>query len=253
MFCEGLTYKLSPIEFGGSGGTNINKMMALLRGNYSLEKRNSQIDSVGFTWGNMKEPGVLVDYYTMRMVQNLRLQMMKLSDQLIKQNRYDEAIEVLDLTFEEMPIENEQVAADDICYYLCANYFEAGDTIKGEKIGKELAALQLQRLNYFAAMDQEHLNYVWTQLGKALFNVEMLREASLVGMDRSKMFEPDNNGTSGTVSFAEKGLLANTNYDEICGKIKGVFLENYRQKSSFFTNQQKFPVYYTQLWGGGAN
>ena len=53
-------------------------------------------------------------------------------------------------------------------------------------------------------------------------------------------------------SFAEKGLLANTSYDEVCGKIKNVFIENYRQKSSFFTNQQKFPVYYTQLWGGGS-
>ena len=31
----------------------------------------------------MKEEGVLVDYYTLRMVQNLRMQMMKLSDALI--------------------------------------------------------------------------------------------------------------------------------------------------------------------------
>ena len=73
----------------------------------------------------MKGEGVLVDYYTMRMVQNLRLQMMKLSDQLISENRYDEAIEVLDLCFEEMPVVNEQVPVDDICYYLCSNYYEA--------------------------------------------------------------------------------------------------------------------------------
>ena len=26
-------------------------------------------------------------------------------------------------------------------------------------------------------MDEEHLNFVWNELGKALFNVEMLREA----------------------------------------------------------------------------
>ena len=102
-------------------------------------------------------------------------------------------------------------------------------------------------------MDKEHLNYVWNQLGKALFNVEMLREASLVGMNRSKMFEPDNSGAMGAVSFAKKGLLANTDYDEVCSKLKTVFVENYRERSSFFTNQQKFPVYYTQLWGGGTN
>ena len=32
MYCEGLTYKLSPIEYGGNGGTNINKMVKLLKG-----------------------------------------------------------------------------------------------------------------------------------------------------------------------------------------------------------------------------
>ncbi len=198
----------------------------------------------------MKEEGVLVDYYTMRMVQNIRLQMMKLSDQLIAENRYDEAIDILNLCFEEMPVENEQVPTDDICYYLCANYFEAGDTLKGNEIGKKLAELQLQRLNHFASMDKEHLNYVWSELGKAMFNVEMLREASLVNIDRNKMFEPDNDNMSGSVSFANKGVLANTDYDNICAKIKDIFVNNYREKSAFFSNQQKFPVYYTQLWGG---
>ena len=49
-------------------------------------------------------------------------------------------------------------------------------------------------------MDKEHLNYVWNELGKALFNVEMLREASLEGMDRNQMFEPDNSNENGLVS-----------------------------------------------------
>jgi hypothetical protein len=123
-------------------------------------------------------------------------------------NRYDEAIDILNLCFREMPVENEQVPADDICYYLCSNYFEAGDTLKGNEIGKKLANLQLQRLNYFASMDKEHLSYVWSELGKALFNVEMLREASLVDIDRNKMFEPDNDNMNGSVSFAYKGVLA---------------------------------------------
>ena len=250
MYCEGLTYKLSPIEFGGNGGTNINKMVQLFNGSYALNKRNNEVDSVSFLWGNMKTEGVLVDYYTMRMVQNIRLQMMKLSDQLIAENRYDEAIAILNLCFEEMPIENEQVAADDICYYLCANYFEAGDTTNGNIVGKQLAELQLQRLKYFAAMDKTQLNFVWTALGKAMFNVEMLREASLTGMDRNKMFEPDQTNMNGSVSFANKGVLKNTKYDEVCADIKNIFVDNFREKSAFFGNQQKFPIYYTQLWGG---
>ena len=130
-------------------------MLALLNKDYDLVKSNGDSVKVGFDWGNMKGEGVLVDYYTMRMVQNLRLQMMKLSDQLIAQNRYDEALNVLNITFEEMPVENEQVPADDICYYLCANYFEAGDTLKGNQIGQTLANLQLDRLNFFSDLDKD--------------------------------------------------------------------------------------------------
>jgi len=249
MYCEGLAYKLTPIEYGGTGGTHTEKMLALLNKNYDLIKRNGDSVKVGFDWGNMKGEGVLVDYYTMRMVQNLRLQMMKLSDQLIAQNRYDEALNVLNITFEEMPVENEQVPADDICYYLCANYFEAGDTLKGNQIGQTLANLQLDRLNFFSDLDKDiFLPYVWNELGRALFNVEMLREASLTNLDRTKMFEP--NTANNNASFLEKGVLANTNYDQLCLKLRAVYREN-PGKRSFFENQQKFPVYYTQLWKSG--
>ena len=249
MYCEGLAYKLTPIEYGGTGGTNTEKMLALLNNDYDLIKRNGDSVKVGFDWGNMKGEGVLVDYYTMRMVQNLRLQMMKLSDQLINENRYDDALNVLNITFEEMPVEKEQVPADDICYYLCANYFEAGDTTKGLEIGYTLVSLQLDRLNFFSDLDNDKfLPYVWPELGRALFNVEMLREASLTNLDRSKMFEP--NSATNNASFLAKGVLANTNYDEICLKLRNVYRNN-PQKKKFFENQQKFPSYYTQLWKSG--
>ena len=249
MYCEGLAYKLTPIEYGGTGGTNTEKMLALLNNDYDLVKRNGDSVKTGFDWGNMKGEGVLVDYYTMRMVQNLRLQMMKLSDQLINENRYDDALNVLNITFEEMPVEKEQVPADDICYYLCANYFEAGDTTKGMEIGHTLVSLQLDRLNFFSDLDKDKfLPYVWPELGRALFNVEMLREASLTNLDRTKMFEP--NSATNNASFLAKGVLANTNYDEICLKLRNVYRNN-PQKKKFFENQQKFPSYYTQLWKSG--
>jgi hypothetical protein len=55
---------------------------------------------------------------------------------------------------------------------------------------------------------------------------------------------------NGSVSFANKGVLKNTKYDEVCADIKNIFVDNFREKSAFFGNQQKFPIYYTQLWGG---
>ena len=55
MYCEGLTYKLSPVEYGGNGSTNINKMVQLFKGEYVLKKEINQNDSIKFLWGNMKE------------------------------------------------------------------------------------------------------------------------------------------------------------------------------------------------------
>ena len=51
MYCEGLTYKLSPVEYGGNGGTNINKMVQLFKGNMLFKKRNNQIDSIQIFMG----------------------------------------------------------------------------------------------------------------------------------------------------------------------------------------------------------
>ena len=199
----------------------------------------------------MKEPGVLVDYYTMRMVQNLRLQMMKLSDELISKGEKAMAINILDKTFEVMPIKNEQVPAGDICHYLCANYYEAGDTLKGNLIGKTLVELQIQKLKHYTHLEDEFVGYVWAEIGKSLTNLEMLREASLVDMPRSDMFEPD--PATGGISFASKGILEGTDYDKVCASVRNLFVKNYSKKPNFFTNPQKFPVYYTQLWGGQLN
>ena len=102
---EGMTFKLTPLEFGGNGGINTSKMVDLMMDGYALKIPGDSTRKVNFLWGNMHEEGVLVDYYTMRMVQNIRLQIMKLTDALIKENKKDEAVAILDKTFEIMPIE----------------------------------------------------------------------------------------------------------------------------------------------------
>ena len=251
---EGMTYKLTPIEFGGNGGTNSDKMLQLIKGDYELKKADSTTEKVKFLWGNMKEEGVLVDYYTMRMVQNVRLQLMKLSDELIAKNRKEDAISVLDSTFNFMPIENEQVPVDDICFYLCKNYYEAGDSIKGNRIAKILVNLELSKLEHYFSFRDEMFDRVFNEYGKALNNIEMLREASLMShVSREEMFVPDTTSVMfDPVSFLPAGILEGTNYKEVFTKAKEKFNSYKKDKQRFFSNAQKFPVYYTQLWGGGG-
>jgi hypothetical protein len=100
-------------------------------------------------------------------------------------------------------------------------------------------------------MDDQHLDYVWNELGKAMNMLEMLRRSSLERLlEPKEIFETSSDGLYGLVSFANKGVLKGTSYDEVCSKIRDLYISNRREKNNFFNDQQKFPVAYTQLWGG---
>jgi hypothetical protein len=175
---EGLAFKLVPINFGPSGGVNIEK-------NYTLFMDSEK----GFKWGNMKGKGVLVDYYTLRMVYNIRAQAMKFTDELIKAGKNDMAIEVLDKIFEEMPIENSQVFADDICYYLCANYYDAGAKEKGDALAKKLMKIKLDEIHYYQQQNERFFISMISEWGRAMNLMEMLRQSSReeIGGERQAM------------------------------------------------------------------
>lgn len=244
MQAEGMAYKFVPIDFGSGGGANTDKMYQLFTEGYELELPDGKTDKVTFEWGNMKGNGVLVDYYTMRMVQNSRLQIMRLTDALIAEGKKDKAVEVLDKTFEVMPIDNNQVPAGGICYYLCANYYDAGANEKGDALAKKLVQLELENLNYYLSLDDQFFEQVWSEFGKAMNNLEMLREASLKDAGMNQMFEPDPTN----LGFKELGVLEGTSFMSTLASVKQKFNRYVMSKQQFFTNGQKFPVVYTQLW-----
>jgi len=161
---EGLAFKFCPIDFGPKGGVNIDKMYNLM-----MDKEN------GFKWGNMNAPGVLVDYYTLRQVRNLRVQIMLFTDKLIEMGENQKAIDVLDRTFEVMPIEDSKVPEDDICYYLCANYFDAGATEKGNALAQKLAQIKLDEISYYLSQNEYFFESMASEFGRAMNLVEMLR------------------------------------------------------------------------------
>jgi len=126
----------------------------------------------------MKTKGVLVDYYTLRMVYNMRATAMKFTDELIQAGKNDMAIAVLDKVFEEMPIENSQVMADDICYYLCANYYDAGAADKGDAMAVKLAQIKLDEISYYQSQSDRFFESMHSEWGRALNMLEMLRQSS---------------------------------------------------------------------------
>ena len=238
MESEGMTYKFTPINHGGNGGTNAQKMYELL-----MDSEN------GFKWGNMKGDGVYVDYYTMRMVYGIRVQMMFLVNDLVSNGENEKAIAVLDKVFEEMPIENNQVPADDICVRLCASYYQAGAKEKGDALAKQLVALELDEAKYYLSLDQDkYFPLIIYEYGKALNNIEVLREASLDGLGQNEMFKADETNTF----FTEIGVLEGSNYKEVFTEAKNLFMTTSGKYKALYNDPQRFPVNLVRaVWTNG--
>jgi hypothetical protein len=204
----------------------------------------------------------------MRMVQNIRLQIMKLTDALIKEDKTTEAVAILDTTFKIMPIENNQVPADDICFYLCANYFDAGDTAKGNALGEKLVAIELDKLKHFLSFEDAYFNQVWPEFGKCMNNLEMLREAS-ISKESMMVIQQFNyhyynnqaeqaynaivtgaNNADNPTCFKDLGVLKNSEFKSVINQVRQKFYEHSNERQKFFFGGQSFPVYYSFMWSG---
>ena len=71
-----------------------------------------------FAYGNMQDSDVFVDYYTLRMVRNIRFQFSgfaselidnarNATDSIVRQEKFKKAEEILDRCFEVMPLSTE--------------------------------------------------------------------------------------------------------------------------------------------------
>ena len=181
---EGLVHKLTPIDFGGRPGRNIQKSYELLTDGYELKKPNGS-EKVSYLWGNMSEPGVLVDHYSLNHVIALRYLAYGTSIELIQKNKKEEAIKVLDQAFAKMPIENNQVPIafdsrrSEAVIGLCANYYLAGASDKGDKIAKILADRFISEINFYLNQDNEFFEQFAAEWADCMSKLESLRQQTL--------------------------------------------------------------------------
>ena len=211
------------------------------------------------------------------MVQNLRLQMMKLSNDLIAKGEKSKAIEILDKTFEVMPIENEQVPAGDISHYLCMNYFQAESFDKGMDLAKKLTSLELSKLNHYLSFNDNSFNLIWKEFGQCQVKLENLRQASTSSEsnisslfnyqldkyanfngskeDKLKLLNEaynflveNSNNINNPEYFIPLGVLDESSFEELIPKVKEKFYQNINNRFNFFFSRSKFPIEYSLLW-----
>ncbi len=165
---EGLVYKLTPIKSGGSSRFNSDKMYKLFMGEDFSETCR------GFKWGRLDDKDVFVDHYTMRMVNNARVHFLRLAEQLNKEGKKEEAINVLNKGFEVLPLDN--VPIDYAVPYMCSVYFQAGAKEKGAELAEVLSSHAIDNLNYHASLQGHMFDLAMDEAAYSLNTIEMIAE-----------------------------------------------------------------------------
>ena len=222
---EGLTYKLSPHRISGRVPVGTDSHTFNEAKTYDNFMNN-------FAYGNMQDPDVFVDYYTLRMVRNIRFQFSgfaselidnarNATDSIVRQEKFKKAEEILDRCFEVMPLSN--VAPDDAVYhYLVRHYFDLKhenpeDTELGEKvdsIARLLVDKRLEDLAYFAGLDGNWTGKQLKEIGKSLYHLELIRQSSIPEevMTKYRIAQQNNQDVDDKDYF---GILYGTDYDQL--------------------------------------
>ncbi len=144
---EGLCYRLVPIENQGT---------------HSRVNTEAMYDNLmhKFKFGGIDNPDVYIDENIMRMCRTHRMMFAYLVDALIEEGKNDSALQVLD--YAEKVIPNATVPYDYISAMMAADYYQLGQTEKGDQIMQTLLVGIYQNLAWASSLpakDSEQLSY----------------------------------------------------------------------------------------------
>ncbi|MFN3918392.1 MAG: DUF2723 domain-containing protein [Flavobacteriales bacterium] len=161
LLCEGLTYKLTPVRNRNIPGNDGNDTEAMYTNFMEV-----------FQWGRMKEEDVMIDYYTARTLQSMRLQAWRLAEALNERGEHDRAVHVIDKVMEEMPVD--KFPFDLSVPYLTGAYFQAQATDKAMGVVNYIVDYELQNLRYFMSLDDHFKTKVVDDIGTTLNHLELI-------------------------------------------------------------------------------
>lgn len=207
LMLEGLSYKLSPI--------NVERVRnPYVRGGVNKEVMYENLMNV-WTFGNLEKPGVLVDYYNRRHINNYRLQYWILSEAIAddytkakatgdqeKMNAAKEkVVALIDRCLEMMPLE--KIAPESYMINLVAVLYQIDENEKAAEFGIQLMDFADQKLNYFTNIGDEFyhgelLQYFFDAYGQVYQGLTFIESFGLDESDafRNKVMELRSNYTS---------------------------------------------------------
>lgn len=135
---EGLTYRLVPIYAGQQPDGSTGRINTDILYDNIMNK---------FKWGNMADPKVYLDETTLRQTKNFRNIIYRLAMALVREDKKDSAIKVLDKCLEVMP--HETVPYDVFVVRLIEAYYAAGAPEKANELAKKMISLKGDSARYY--------------------------------------------------------------------------------------------------------
>lgn len=100
-----------------------------------------------YSYGNMNDSSIYLDETNIRMINNLRTIFARLAKQLVKENKYKEAVEVCDKCLHITP--NSSIPYNFYMLDIAESYIKAGEREKGVMLLTKIQDLYTAELNYY--------------------------------------------------------------------------------------------------------
>ncbi len=140
---DGLVYKLVPIYTEDSGAFDMGRIDAELMYEIVMD----------WEWGNSDDPSVYIDPQTRAQGISFRSNMARLVEQLIAEQQFDKAENVIDLAVEKMPLKAFRYYA--FVEPFIQGYYVVSAVDKAQKLATELLTLYLDHLAYYTTLNAE--------------------------------------------------------------------------------------------------
>lgn len=162
---EGFAYRFVPVKTPTSGIYNGSV-------NTEVMYRHMMQD---FKWGNMNNPNVYIDENNQRMMTNIRNNFNRLAESLIKEDKKDSAIQVLDRNQELIP--KTIVPYNYFSQQTADNYYAAGANDKGDQLMRDIYQSYQSEMNYYLNLNSRLASSVDEEMQRILY---FLREMGMI-------------------------------------------------------------------------
>ncbi|MTG97509.1 DUF2723 domain-containing protein [Myroides albus] len=172
---QGLIYKLVPIKTSTESGHPLDL------GGIDADRMYTNVKS--WYWGNMGSDKIYHDPQTRRNALSYRINLARLMEQLLIENKEDKAKEIIDIAMDNMPIE--YYGYYQLVQPFVEGYYKVGEKEKAREMTTVLAQKSKEQLNYFNSLKIDEINYYQSEIVE---QIEIWRQLVLIAEEEDPSF-----------------------------------------------------------------